>query len=313
MSHPVRAAIAKAADALAQAGIDCARTDAELLAAHAAGTERGRLALVDSPEASFFDRLEAAVVARAQRIPLQHITGRAAFGPTDLRVGPGVFIPRPETEALLEWALAQDLPASPVILDLCTGSGALAVALADALPDARVIAVDDDAAALDYARRNAAGTAVEVVAGDVTDPGLLPDLVGAVNLVVANPPYIPEGAELEPEVAQHDPAHALFGGADGMAVIVPIVARAAQWLAAGGLLAIEHDDSTAQATVAEIAALPAPGSLGCCPAAGAFTEITAHRDLTGRPRYVTARRSDPGNGSGGQERSDPGNGSGGQE
>ena len=130
---PIRAAIVAAAEQLAQAGIDSARTDAELLAAHVAGTERGRLALLDSPEVGFFERFDQAVTARASRIPLQHITGRAAFGPADLQVGPGVFIPRPETEALLDWALRQQLPARPVILDLCTGSGALAVALASTI------------------------------------------------------------------------------------------------------------------------------------------------------------------------------------
>ena len=200
------------------------------------------------------------MTTRAQRVPLQHITGRAAFGPAHLQVGPGVFIPRPETESLLEWALAQDLPPRPIIVDLCTGSGALAIALAASLPGARVIAVDDDATALEYARRNAADTTVQLVAGDVTDPDLLPDLVGMVDLVVANPPYIPDGAVLEPEVAQHDPAHALYGGADGMSVITPIVVRAAEWLTPGGLLAVEHDDSTAQATVAVIAAVPVPGA-----------------------------------------------------
>lgn len=276
---PLRAAIVTAAQTLAQAGIDSARTDAELLAAHAAGTERGRLALLDSPDADFFARFDAAVRARARRIPLQHITGRAAFGPVDLQVGPGVFIPRPETEALLEWVLTQQLPARPVIVDLCTGSGALAIALAGTLPGSRVIAVDDDATALDYARRNAAGTGVELVAADVTDPDLLPDLVGTVDVVVANPPYIPEGADLDPEVAQHDPAHALFGGADGMSVIGPIAARAAHWLVPGGLLAVEHDDTTAPAAVAVLADT------------AAFTDIAAHRDLTGRPRFVSARRS----------------------
>lgn len=274
---PLRAAIAAAADTLARAGIDSARTDAELLAAHVAGTERGRLVLLDAPGPGFFDRFDEAVAARAKRIPLQHITGRAAFGPADLRVGPGVFVPRPETEALLEWALAQDLPPNPVILDLCTGSGALAIALAISIPGARVTAVDDDACALDYARRNTAGTTVRVMAGDVTDPALLSEFDGAVDMVVANPPYIPVGAELEPEVAQHDPAHALYGGADGMSVIRPIVRSAARWLVPGGLLAVEHDDTTATATVAEMEG-------------GAFTDVTARRDLTGRPRFVTARR-----------------------
>ena len=285
----MRVALATAADTLAQAGIDSARTDAELLAAHVAGTDRGRISLLERPDPVFFERFSAAVRKRAQRIPLQHITGQAPFGPLVLDVGPGVFVPRPETESLLEWACAQQLPPSPVIVDLCTGSGALAIALAAALPEARVIAVDDDPTALDYARRNATGTKVEILAGDVTDPGLLPALDGEVHLVVANPPYIPDGAVLEPEVAQHDPPHALFGGPDGMAVITPIVRLAVRWLAPGGLLAVEHDDSTAAATVAVIGAT------------GAYRDINSGRDLTGRPRFVTARRVDAAGGDRGRD------------
>ncbi len=278
--HRLRQAIEQAAAALAEAGIDSARTDAELLAAHAAGTERGRLAVMAVPDAEFFGRYDELIVARSRRIPLQHITGTAAFGPLTLHVGPGVFIPRPETEAMLEWALSQPLPADPLIVDLCTGSGALAVALARQWPRARVIAVDDDGAALAYARRNAESSAVELVQVDVTTPALLPELTGTVDLVVANPPYIPAGAQLEPEVAQHDPSHALFGGADGMAVIAPIVEHAGNWLKAGGLLAVEHDDTTSGQTVELITGT------------GLFTAVTAHRDLAGRPRFVTARRAE---------------------
>lgn len=273
----VREAISAAAATLSGAGIDTARNDAELLAAYAAGTDRGRLMLLESTDVGFAERFLAAVALRAQRVPLQHITGRAAFGPVELEVGPGVFIPRPETESLLEWALAQELPPDAVIVDLCTGSGALAIALAAERPQARVLAVDDDDTALDYARRNAEGTGVQVVRGDATDPGLLSGL--EVDLVVSNPPYIPLGAELEPEVLVHDPAHALFGGSDGMAVIAPIAARAAEWLRPNGLLAIEHDDTTSEATVETIRAT------------GAFAEVSAHRDLTGRYRFVTARRT----------------------
>ena len=273
----LREAILAATATLARAGIDSARTDAELLAAHLVGTDRGRLALLDAPGPEFFDRFDQAIATRAQRTPLQHITGTAPFGPVQLHVGPGVFTPRPETEAMLEWALAQPLPGDAVILDLCTGSGALAIALASQRPQARVIAVDDDAMALGYARRNAAGTTVRLVHGDVTDAGLLAELIGSVDLVVANPPYIPIGTALEPEVARHDPAHALFAGADGMAVIEPLVGRAADWLKPGGLLAVEHDDTTSEATARIMIR------------AGVFGDITAHRDLTGRPRFVTAR------------------------
>ena len=223
MRRTMRSAIDSATTQLADAGIDSARYDAEELAAHVAGTERGRLPLVDSPDDTFFDRYHDVIAARSRRVPLQHLTGMAAFGPLTLSVGPGVFIPRPETEAMLEWATAQSLPAAPVIVDVCTGSGALALALARHWPDARVLGIDDSDAALDYARANSAGTAVELLRADVTGAGVLPELDGQVDLVVSNPPYVPDGAELEPEVLQHDPAHAVFGGPDGMAVIAAVV------------------------------------------------------------------------------------------
>jgi release factor glutamine methyltransferase len=274
----LRQVIDAAAVALAEAGVGSPRTDAELLAAHVAGTDRGRLALANTgPE--FFDRYDDLIAARLRRVPLQHLTGTAAFGPVTLQVGPGVFIPRPETEAMLEWALAQPLSARPVIIDLCTGSGALALALSMHWPDARIIAIDDADDALDYARRNVAGTAVELIRADVTQPGLLPELDGGVDLVVANPPYIPDGATLEPEVAEHDPSHALFGGPDGMAVINAIVEQAARWLRDGGRCAVEHDDTTSARTVAEFTR------------AGRFDDIAARHDLTGRARFVTATRS----------------------
>jgi release factor glutamine methyltransferase len=278
----LRQAIQTAADTLAAAGIDSARTDAELLAAHVAGTDRGRLMLIDDPGETFHRTFDALIAARAQRVPLQHLVGTAAFGPLTLAVGPGVFIPRPETESLLEWAMnfidTQKLSESPVIVDLCTGSGALALALAAHRPDARVLAIDDSETALQYTRRNAAGTQVEVLAADVTTPGLLPELDGRVDLLVANPPYIPAGAELDPEVADHDPAHALFGGADGMEVIGPIVRLAARWLRDGAGCAVEHDDTTSRQTVAMFTD------------DGSFTSVLPHRDLVGRPRFVTAIR-----------------------
>ena len=189
MTTRLRCAINSAATLLADAGIDSARYDAEELAAHLAGTERGRLPLIDSPDDTFFDRYHAAIAARSRRVPLQHLTGTAAFGPLTLSVGPGVFIPRPETEAMLEWAIAQTLPTTPAgrIVDVCTGSGALALALARHWPAARVIGIDDSDAALDYARRNSAGTTVELLCADVTDPGLLAELDGQVDLAGGQP------------------------------------------------------------------------------------------------------------------------------
>ncbi|BCI86626.1 hypothetical protein NIIDMKKI_18320 [Mycobacterium kansasii] len=189
-----------------------------------------------------------------------------------------MFIPRPETEALLEWATAQPLPQRAVIVDLCTGSGALAVALARHRPAARIIGLDDSEAALEYARRNAEGSNVELIRADVTTLGLRPDLDRRVDLVIANPPYVPDNATVEPEVAQHDPRHAVFGGPDGMAVIAHVVRLAGRWLRPGGLLAVEHDDTTSGLTVEFISST------------GLFETIVARKDLAGRPRFVTAGR-----------------------
>ena len=276
----LRRAIDSAAELLAEAGIDSARCDAEQLAAHVAGTDRGRLALIESPGDEFFGRYRDVISARSQRVPLQHLIGTAAFGPALLHVGPGVFIPRPETEAILAWVTAQRLAARPVIVDLCTGSGALAVALAQHRPAARIIGIDDSVAALEYARRNAEDSAVELVHADVTVSGLLSELDGQVDLVVANPPYVPDGALLEPEVSQHDPHHAVFGGPDGMEVIVAVAAHAGRWLRPGGLFAVEHDDTTSAQTVELITRT------------GLFDDVVARHDLAGRPRFVTARRKE---------------------
>jgi release factor glutamine methyltransferase len=273
----LRQVIDAAAVALAEAGVGSPRTDAELLAAHAAGTDRGRLALAETGP-DFLDRYDRLVAQRAKRVPVQHLIGTAPFGPVTVHVGPGVFIPRPETESMLEWALAQPVSQRPVVVDLCTGSGALALALSKHWPDARIVAVDDSEDALDYARRNVAGTPVELVRADVTAPGLLTELEDGVDLVVANPPYIPDGVTLEPEVAEHDPPHALFGGPDGMVVVDAIVELADRWLRDGGRCAVEHDDSTSARTVDAFTR------------AARFGDITARHDLTGRPRFVTATR-----------------------
>ncbi|MBX5488833.1 MAG: peptide chain release factor N(5)-glutamine methyltransferase [Mycolicibacterium hassiacum] len=274
----LRREIDAAAAALAEAGVASPRTDAELLAAHVLGTDRTGLLFVEAGD-DFHDRYWPLITRRAQRMPLQHVIGNTAFGPVTVEVGPGVFTPRPETESLLEWAVAQELSPDPVIVDLCTGSGALALALAKYRPDARIIAIDDSPEALDYARRNLAGTRIEVIRADVTTPDLLPELDAQVDLIVANPPYLPDGAELEPEVAQYDPAHALFGGPDGMVVIEAVVRLAFRWLRTGGHCGVEHDDSTSARTVAAFER------------AGGFVDVTPRRDLTGRPRFVTATRS----------------------
>jgi release factor glutamine methyltransferase len=280
--NALRRAIDDAAVTLAEAGIDSARWDAEQLAAHLTGTDRGRLGLLDSPDDDFLGRYRDIVAARSQRVPLQHLLGTAAFGPVMLHVGPGVFIPRPETEALLEWATAQRLAPQPVIVDLCTGSGALAVALAHHRPAARIVAIDNSDTALEYARRNAQGTAIELLCADVTElasePGLLAELDGGVDMLVANPPYVPDNTVLDPEVVQHDPRQAVFGGPDGLAVIAPLVRLAGRWLRPSGVIGVEHDDTTSAQTVELFGRT------------GLFEDVQVRRDLTGRPRFVTARR-----------------------
>ncbi|WP_296394298.1 peptide chain release factor N(5)-glutamine methyltransferase [Williamsia sp.] len=279
-----RAVIAAAADRLTAAGVESPRVDAELLVAHVLGVDRGRLVAADDltdPQAAQLDSL---LDRRAAREPLQHILGSASFGPVDLAVGPGVFVPRPETEAILEWAYAVCVGLDrPRVVDLCSGSGALAIAVATTVSDAGVVAVENDPDALIWLRANVArvGDAVRrrlsVVAGDVRDRHLLAP--GTVDVVVANPPYVPEGADLSPEVVEHDPAIAVFGGVDGMSVITPMIGLITRALVPGGRCAIEHDDTTADLVVAELRRH------------GAFDQIEAHADLTGRPRFVTARRT----------------------
>jgi release factor glutamine methyltransferase len=266
---------------LTAAGIGSPRVDAELLLAHVLGVERSALPLrtLDEPAARRFDAL---VRRRAQREPLQYLTGEAPFRYDLLAVGPGVFIPRPETELLVDAVLpALRRIAAPVVVDLCSGSGALAVAIAHEVSGAQVIAVERSPAALEWLRRNAAGAAIEIIDGDVTDPGLLADRAGTADVVVSNPPYVPSTVTVQPEVAA-DPAEAVFAGPDGLAIIPSVVEQAARLLRPGGMLAFEHDETQHDAVMT----LLAPER---------WIEPGDHRDLTGRWRYATAvRRSSEG-------------------
>ncbi|MFE2752217.1 peptide chain release factor N(5)-glutamine methyltransferase [Actinosynnema sp. NPDC059335] len=283
--HPLRPAIMEAERLLASAGVDSPRVDAELLAAHVLGVERSRLPLIPMVDPAVVDALHKVVRQRMTRVPLQHITGWAHLGGLDLEVGPGVFIPRPETELMLEWGLCTvDGADAPVVVDLCTGSGALALAAAHRLPHASVHAVERDPGALAWARRNAearaaAGdTPITLHAGDVTAADVLSDLDGRVDLVLCNPPYVPDGTEVPPEVAEHDPRHAVFGGEDGLDVIRHVVGVAARLLKPGGHVAIEHDDT--QGAIV-------PALLG---ARKVLTDVEDHPDLAWRSRFSTARR-----------------------
>lgn len=285
--QPLRLAILEATQILEGAGIESPRADAELLAAHVLGVDRGELPMVPLVDPQAVDALGQFVTQRAKRVPLQHITGWAAIGDITVEVGPGVFVPRPETDLLLEWG-TQLLKSrsNPVVVDLCTGSGALALALAHARPDAQVYAIDNDPTALAWARRNAearvsaGGSPIRLYSGDITDTRLFAELDGLVDLVMCNPPYVPMGKELPPEVAEHDPAHAVYAGEGGLALIKSAVSMAARLLRPSGGVAIEHDDEHGQA-VAEMLA-----------ARRVLTGVDRQADLAGRPRFATARRAE---------------------
>jgi release factor glutamine methyltransferase len=275
----VQEAIAEATQKLADTGIDSARVDAELLAEHAFGVPRGRLAVAPDPAPERLDLLRRLVAARATRVPVQYLTGLAPFRYLELAVGPGAFIPRPETELLVDWGLERLAGIeAPVVVDLASGSGAIALAVATECPRATVYAVERSAEALDWLRRNAAGTGVRVLEADVTDPGVLGDLDGRVDLVLCNPPYVPDANPVAPEVSGYEPREAVFGGPDGLAVIGPVISRSAELLRPGGAIGIEHDDTQGEAVPALLRA------------AGRYEGIEDHPDLVGRPRFATARR-----------------------
>jgi release factor glutamine methyltransferase len=274
--NPSRA-IREAVAVLSAAGVPSPRVDAEILAAHVLGVPRTRLAMAPALDPVRVERLRALVAARADRVPLQHLTGIAPFHRIEVAVGPGVFVPRPETELLVEWGLGIH---ATTVVDLCSGSGAIALAVHRARPDATVYAVEQDPAALTWLRRNAEGTGIRVVAGDVTDPAVLAELDGTVDLVLCNPPYVPAGTPVPPEVAGFDPYPAVFSGTDGLDVIRGLVPRVAGLLRPGGWFGVEHDDTQGDAVPALLAG------------DGRYDEIEDHRDLAGRPRFTTARLAD---------------------
>ncbi len=304
--HGVGALLRSSQQRLRDAGVPSPEYDARALLAHVLGTSAGALAVVDGID----DRQQAAyerlIDERADRVPLQHLTGLAGFRRLDLVVGPGVFVPRPETEVLVDWVLDQlDGVAAPVIVDLCSGSGALAFAIADELPAARVYAVEVDPLAVAWSRRNLdrlgderpgfAGR-VSVHEGDIADA--LPELDGRVDAVVANPPYIPLGATVEPEVAQHDPALALWGGEDGLDTVRSVLTVAARLLRPGGVLAVEHADLQGRSVPALFRSpsrTPMPAQFresrgNDRSGMGRWAAVADRLDLSGRPRFTTATR-----------------------
>lgn len=284
--------LASAVRLLTDAGVPSPDVDAELLLAHVLDRPRSGLRLGSGVSASRASAFEELVRRRAAREPLQHLTGVAHFRYVELAVGPGVFVPRPETECLAGWAIgvgsaagaadgtaASAGPAAgPVVVDLCTGSGAIAAAVVSELPAARVHAVELGESALDYARRNLDGSGVDLRAGDIADS--FPDLNGSVDVVVANPPYIPltEYEGVAPEARDHDPALALWSGDDGLNAIRVVEQVANRLLRSGGSVGVEHADAQGDS---------APGVFA---AAGRWADVRDHTDLAGRPRYTTARK-----------------------
>jgi release factor glutamine methyltransferase len=261
------------------AGVPSPAVDAMLLAEQCTGVGRSRLAEVDDPGPEFWVLLER----RARREPLQHLLGRAWFRHLEVAVGPGVFVPRPETElvagaAVDESARVAATGRAPVVVDLCAGSGVIALSVAREVPAARVHAVELDPAALVWLERNTAGSGVALHPGDLRTT--LPELDGQVDVVVSNPPYVPPAAvPRDPEVRLHDPDVALYGsGADGLGDVRAVVDRAARLLREGGLLVVEHADVQGE-QVLGLLADPSVWFAAC-----------DHRDLAERPRFATARR-----------------------
>ncbi len=276
----------RVAAVLTRAGVPDPEVDAELLIGHVLDVSRGRVqaltVLGSEVEPAQVEQIRELTERRAAREPLQHITGRAAFRSLELAVGPGVFVPRPETEQVAQFAidaLRSVAAPEPVAVDLGTGSGAIALALATEVPHARVFAVENSPEAFIWTRRNVDASGVEnlrPVFIDLADA--LPELDGTVDVVISNPPYVPDAAiPRDPEVRLFDPAAALYGGEDGLDVIRVISRVAQRLLRPGGTLVLEHGELQG-AAIREL--LTADG----------WRAAATHRDLTTRDRATTALR-----------------------
>jgi len=273
-----RSVLAAATGRLAEAGVPSPEYDAAELLAHVLGTSRATLFAVETVSPDQLVELDALLDRRALREPLQHLTGVAHFRHVALAVGPGVFVPRPETELLAGWAIEEaSARDDPVVLDLGTGSGAIAAAVADEVRAARVHALELDERAHQWAERNLAGTGVDLRQGDLATA--FDDLAGRVDVIASNPPYIPLAAweSVAPEARDHDPALALWSGGDGLEAIRALEARAAVLLRDGGVVGVEHADVQGESAPAVFAE------------SGRWAAVKDHHDLADRPRFLTAR------------------------
>jgi release factor glutamine methyltransferase len=294
-------------------GVPSPSVDAAEIVAFTLGTSRNRMFLQDAMTADQRVRVEQLLTKRLSRVPLQHLLGTAAFRHVEVHVGKGVFIPRPETELVTEAGireLADQSEQDRIGVDLCSGSGAVAISLGLEASGSQVYAVELSDEAVEWTRRNVAdyadrlaekGSRVEVVHEDATtvaEPGRgLARLAGKVAVVVSNPPYIPDMMiPREPEVRDHEPRMALYGGDDGLDVVRGVVRTAAILLKPGGLLVIEHADiqGTAAGVPGVVAGLRTDHELAMAinvpEGRAVFTDVADRIDLNGLPRFTLARR-----------------------
>lgn len=281
MSASIRQELADVTRLLTDAGLQSPRVDAELIAAYVLDTSRGGVSTYDHFSAGQGDTFHALVAARASGVPLQYLLGAAPFRHISLLVGPGVLIPRPETESVAQQAIELARDKSSTVVDLGAGTGAIAISIAREAPASTVFAVEREKDAFVWLARNTARLApkVRIINADVAKA--LPELDGQVDIVVANPPYVPEAAVVAPEIADFEPAAAIWGGnEDGTNVPALFIRAAARLLRVDGWLICEHSDTHAP----QIAELMKAG----------FSQITLHHDLNNRPRWTSARRSKDG-------------------
>jgi release factor glutamine methyltransferase len=278
----VSALLSESSGKLREAGVTSATVDAELLACFCLGISRSELQLLVATNQEFPDehmnQFQAVLARRVSREPLQHITGTAPFRHLELKVGPGVFTPRPETEQVVGYAMEKISKLhNPLIVDLCSGSGAIAISLNSEIPGSNVFAVELSKDAFGYLLQNAAsyGLTKENLRNEDLQTSLS-ELDGLVDLVISNPPYIPNDAvPVDLEVQLHEPSESLYGGVDGLDVVRKISVRALKLLKPGGLLVLEHADSQSSA-------------IGKLLLAEGWLEIEARADLAGKERMISA-------------------------